>query len=209
MLSLIDTDSFQFACQGRVYRGTFAKDGYVPAELLNVDLHTIDRTQEHDAFALAVCIFQLLMDGNHPFSAKWLGLGPKPPLTTRILNGDWPVRPSATEKLSSAGLRTAVSSSPSTDPRPAVEGISGRSSRRDTTSRSRQMASGAGRCRKRTGVRRQGHSIIPETSLARPCSRKRPVNRSRRGLERACQGPVSPYATPLASRFGDAMPPKR
>ena len=89
-LSVIDTDSFQFTSQGRVYRSTVARYGYLPAELLNVDLHTVDRLQEHDLFPLPVCIFQLLMDGNHPFSGKWLGIGPKPRLTERIKNGDWP-----------------------------------------------------------------------------------------------------------------------
>ncbi len=39
-VSFIDTDSYQFSCQGRVYRCGFAKYGYVPHELLNVASET-------------------------------------------------------------------------------------------------------------------------------------------------------------------------
>ena len=41
---------------------------------------------------LAVLIYQLLMEGNHPFRAQWLGSGEPPPLEERIRLGCFPYR---------------------------------------------------------------------------------------------------------------------
>jgi formylglycine-generating enzyme required for sulfatase activity len=48
------------------------------------------RQPEQDSFALAVLIFQLLMDGSHPFRAIWLGPGEPPPVEERISQGMFP-----------------------------------------------------------------------------------------------------------------------
>jgi serine/threonine protein kinase len=48
------------------------------------------RSPEQDAFSLGVLIFQLLMEGNHPFRAQWLGKGDPPPLEERIAVGGFP-----------------------------------------------------------------------------------------------------------------------
>lgn len=71
MITLVDTDSFQVTdpATRKVYRSTVAMSGYVPPELQGVSLATIDRTQLHDRFALAVLLFKLLMEGNHPFTS--------------------------------------------------------------------------------------------------------------------------------------------
>src|SRR5262249_10767309 len=49
-----------------------------------------DRRPEHDAFGLAVLIFQLLMQGVHPFSGRLIGAGEPPGLAERIAAGHWP-----------------------------------------------------------------------------------------------------------------------
>jgi hypothetical protein len=48
------------------------------------------RLPEHDGFGLGVLIFQLLMEGNHPFRAQWLGEGEPPPIEARIAQGGFP-----------------------------------------------------------------------------------------------------------------------
>lgn len=65
---LIDCDSMQFAAEGRIYRCAVGIDTYTPPELQAQRLADIDRTPDHDAFGLAVLIFQLLFLGRHPFS---------------------------------------------------------------------------------------------------------------------------------------------
>ena len=65
---LIDCDSMQFASGDRIYRCVVGIDTYTPPELQAQRLSDIDRTPDHDAFGLAVLIFQLLFLGRHPFS---------------------------------------------------------------------------------------------------------------------------------------------
>jgi DNA-binding helix-hairpin-helix protein with protein kinase domain len=65
---LIDCDSMQFASGDRIYRCAVGIDTYTPPELQSQRLADIDRTPDHDAFGLAVLIFQLLFLGRHPFS---------------------------------------------------------------------------------------------------------------------------------------------
>jgi DNA-binding helix-hairpin-helix protein with protein kinase domain len=65
---LIDCDSMQFAAGDRIYRCAVGIDTYTPPELQSQRLSDIDRTPDHDAFGLAVLIFQLLFLGRHPFS---------------------------------------------------------------------------------------------------------------------------------------------
>jgi DNA-binding helix-hairpin-helix protein with protein kinase domain len=86
----IDTDSFQFVHQGQLFRCEVGKSDFIAPELHNKRLDSIDRLPNQDAFALAICVFQLLMDGNHPYQGKWIGKGQKPPLPKRIARGIWP-----------------------------------------------------------------------------------------------------------------------
>ncbi|HRJ01400.1 MAG TPA: hypothetical protein PKV67_11540, partial [Hyphomonas sp.] len=65
---LIDCDSMQFAAGDRIYRCQVGMDTYTPPELQSQRLADVDRTPNHDAFGLAVLIFQLLFLGRHPFS---------------------------------------------------------------------------------------------------------------------------------------------
>ena len=96
-ISLIDTDSFQVRVPtaGTVvtYRSPVGKPEYTPPELQGVNFRTVDRSYEHDRFALGVLLFQLLMEGNHPFSVQWLGSGEPPTLERAIREGMYPYAP--------------------------------------------------------------------------------------------------------------------
>jgi serine/threonine protein kinase len=94
LVSLIDIDSFQVqernGGQMITYACPVAKPEYTPPELQGKHLSSIVRTSEQDAFGLGVLIFQLLMEGNHPFRAQWLGKGDPPPIEERIAIGGFP-----------------------------------------------------------------------------------------------------------------------
>ncbi len=69
-VSLIDTDSFQVkdVRDGGVYRCLVGVGEYTPPELQGRKFDSVDRTITHDCFGLAVIIFQLLMQGYHPYA---------------------------------------------------------------------------------------------------------------------------------------------
>jgi DNA-binding helix-hairpin-helix protein with protein kinase domain len=71
-VSLIDADSFQFERGGTVFPCTVGVPEYTPPELSGRPLSDTVRTANHDAFGLAVVLFQLLFMGRHPFA----GVGP-------------------------------------------------------------------------------------------------------------------------------------
>lgn len=68
--ALIDADSFQF---GREYVCRVGVAEYTPPELQGQRLDSVVRTTNHDAFGLAVVIFQLLFMGRHPFMGRYAG----------------------------------------------------------------------------------------------------------------------------------------
>ncbi|MEZ4862238.1 MAG: hypothetical protein R3C14_13055 [Caldilineaceae bacterium] len=86
LVTLVDTDSFQIQAGGtrpnqlsqwlgslpssQIYRSVVGKAEFTPPELQGVDFKQIDRTQNHDYFALGVLLFYLLMDGFHPFAGR-------------------------------------------------------------------------------------------------------------------------------------------
>lgn len=92
LVTLIDTDSFQVRdpYTGVVYRGPVATSAFTPPELQGKTFSQIDRTAEHDLFALGVLIFQLLMEGTHPFTGVFQGSGEVPSYEKRILSGHFP-----------------------------------------------------------------------------------------------------------------------
>ncbi len=91
-VALIDTDSFQVIdrSNGNVYRSPVGKPEYTPAELQGHQFDSIDRSQDHDVFGLAVIIYQLLTEGGHPFTGIYTGQGDPPPLESRIAAGHFP-----------------------------------------------------------------------------------------------------------------------
>jgi serine/threonine protein kinase len=70
LVSVLDTDSFQINVKNQAFRCTMGSEGFTPPELIGQDFHTIDRTEIHDRFGLAVLIHLLLL-GYHPFSGDW------------------------------------------------------------------------------------------------------------------------------------------
>ena len=68
LVTLIDCDSMQVRdLHGKLYRCTVGMPEYTPTELQNKNLNEVDRTVDHDGFGIAVLMFQLLMQGFHPF----------------------------------------------------------------------------------------------------------------------------------------------
>jgi len=92
LVTLVDTDSFQVRdpYTGYVYRCPVGKPEFTPPELQGQTFRDLDRAPEHDLFGLAVLIFQLLMEGTHPFSGVYLGSDEPPPLEARIRSGHFP-----------------------------------------------------------------------------------------------------------------------
>ena len=92
LVTLVDTDSFQVRdpYTGYVYRCPVGKPEFTPPELQGQTFRDIDRAPEHDLFGLAVLIFQLLMEGTHPFAGVYLGSDEPPSLEARIRSGHFP-----------------------------------------------------------------------------------------------------------------------
>jgi DNA-binding helix-hairpin-helix protein with protein kinase domain len=89
LVTLIDTDSFQVTNPNTnvVYRCPVGKPEFTPPELQNKTFAQHDREISHDLFGLAVLLFQLLMEGTHPFSGIFQGAIEPPPYEARIASG--------------------------------------------------------------------------------------------------------------------------
>lgn len=68
-VTLIDADSFQIG----THRCRVGMPEFTPAELQGERLDEIDRTCNHDAFGLAVLLFQILALGRHPYAGVVAG----------------------------------------------------------------------------------------------------------------------------------------
>lgn len=90
IVTLVDTDSFQVNDGTTVYRCTVGKPEYTPPELQGMSFRDVDRSVEHDLFGLGVLIYQLLMEGTHPFGGVFRGQGEAPELKDRIKAGHFP-----------------------------------------------------------------------------------------------------------------------
>lgn len=92
LVTLVDTDSFQVRdpYTGYVFRCPVGKPEFTPPELQGQAFRDIDRTPENDLFGLAVLIFQLLMEGTHPFAGVYQENGDPPPIEVRIKAGHFP-----------------------------------------------------------------------------------------------------------------------
>ncbi len=69
LVTLVDCDSMQVTdrAAGRTYRCEGGVAEFTPPELMVLDFRRVDRDEVHDRFGLAVALFQLLMEGRHPF----------------------------------------------------------------------------------------------------------------------------------------------
>jgi DNA-binding helix-hairpin-helix protein with protein kinase domain len=72
-VKLIDCDSFQISHRGRNYLCEVGVQDFTPPELQGQIFRQIVRTANHDNFGLAVLIFQLLLNGRHPFAGRFRG----------------------------------------------------------------------------------------------------------------------------------------
>jgi DNA-binding helix-hairpin-helix protein with protein kinase domain len=77
-VALIDADSFQVVQGAAKYLCRVGVPEYTCPELQGRPFDSVTRTQNHDAFGLAVVIFQLLWMGRHPFSGRFSGGGDMP-----------------------------------------------------------------------------------------------------------------------------------
>ena len=77
-VKLIDCESFQVVAQGRRFLWQVGVPTYTPPELQGRSFNQVVRTDNHDAFGLAVLIFHLLLMGRHPFAGRFVGGGEMP-----------------------------------------------------------------------------------------------------------------------------------
>jgi TonB family protein len=91
-VTLIDTDSFQVRdpVSGVVFRCPVGRPEFTPPELREHRFAEVDRAPEHDRFGLGVLVFQMLMEGTHPFAGRWRGAGEPPSVEERIAAGHFP-----------------------------------------------------------------------------------------------------------------------
>ena len=92
LITVIDCDSFQVKDKnsGQVFRCKVGKPEFTAPELQGRPFDSVDRTTESDCFALAVLIFQLLMQGTHPFQAKGRLVNDSPTPESKIVKGLYP-----------------------------------------------------------------------------------------------------------------------
>lgn len=71
LVTLVDTDSFQISDgNGHTFHCPVGVPDYTPPELQGQPLAEVDRQPYHDGFGLSVLLFQLLMEGYHPFTGR-------------------------------------------------------------------------------------------------------------------------------------------
>lgn len=93
LVTIIDTDSFQVTANGRVFHCPVGKVEFTAPELQGAPFENVTRTKAHDHFALAVMLFQLAMNGNHPYRSRWTGTTDPPSLGEKIALGCFPHAP--------------------------------------------------------------------------------------------------------------------
>ncbi len=87
--SLIDVDSFQFVTEmGKLFPCTVGRPEYVAPELIRQKLNTLPRRYTaSDLFSLGVLLYQILMEGQHPYAGIDLAATGAGNLVTRIEQG--------------------------------------------------------------------------------------------------------------------------
>lgn len=92
LVAFVDTDSFQVRDpdSGELFRCRVGRPEFTAPELQGVSFARVNRLPEHDLFGLGILIFQLLMEGTHPFAGVYRGPGEAPNIPERILCGHFP-----------------------------------------------------------------------------------------------------------------------
>lgn len=86
----IDTDSMQITVGGETFFCLVGRPEFLAPQLLDAPPASTVRTPADDLYAIAVLLFHLFTEGDHPFRAHWKGIGAKPSLVERIRAGHWP-----------------------------------------------------------------------------------------------------------------------
>ncbi|MGV3773959.1 MAG: protein kinase domain-containing protein [Verrucomicrobiales bacterium] len=92
LTTIVDTDSFQVwdAERGIIYRCRVGKPEFTPPEMQGKTFSEVNRSPQQDLFGLGTIIFQLLMEGTHPFAGSYTGTGEAPTYEQRISAGHFP-----------------------------------------------------------------------------------------------------------------------
>ncbi len=92
LVTLVDTDSFQVRAprNGQLFPCPVHTPDFTPPELQYGWEEGRPLTPEQDNFGLGVMLFQLLMEGTHPFAGVYAGEGDPPPFEERIAAGHFP-----------------------------------------------------------------------------------------------------------------------
>lgn len=92
LVTLVDTDSFQVhdSYTDYTFRCPVGKAEFTAPELQGQSFRELVRLPEQDLFGLGVLIFQLLMEGTHPFAGVYQGRGDPPSIEARIREGHFP-----------------------------------------------------------------------------------------------------------------------
>jgi len=95
LITILDCDSFQVPDPqgGRTLRCRVGKPEYTAPELQGKQFKDHDRTEATDCFALAVMLFQLMMQGFHPFAARGKLVENAPSTDKKILLGHFAYLP--------------------------------------------------------------------------------------------------------------------
>ena len=89
-VTLLDCDSMQITGPAtQRFLCPVGRPEFTPPELLGKDWHTTVRHPSSDLFALAIHLYQLLLEGEHPFRGSWHGPGDKPPAPILARDGIW------------------------------------------------------------------------------------------------------------------------
>lgn len=82
---LIDCDSFQISANGQTWHCEVGVPTHQPPEMQGLQTYArVIRTPNHDAFGLAVLIFQMLCMARHPYSGRWQRSGDPPAMEEAI-----------------------------------------------------------------------------------------------------------------------------
>ncbi len=90
-ITLLDCDSMQISdpVGGGWFFCRVGRPEYTPPELMHADWSKTVRHASSDLFALAIHIYQFLLEGEHPFRGMWNGPGDKPSVTELASQGVW------------------------------------------------------------------------------------------------------------------------
>jgi len=90
-VTLLDCDSMQISdpSSGQRFFCPVGRPEFTPPELLNANWAKTVRHPSSDLFALAIHLYQLLLEGEHPFRGLWSGPGDKPSVAELARQGIW------------------------------------------------------------------------------------------------------------------------